>query len=174
MRTLGTISVVTLILGLPFDGRGQDHTNASTPPVIIEISGGFGHLTSMQLRADGTFTWHGWEPGRRIVSIRHGKLDADELRMIVGVAGRVRQTVTGSELAGGDRSYTLVLRGPDGRKQEIGIRHAKQDQRPAEVRQLLNLLWATRNRPEKPSERSGQVSPANQPEPSGLGRSGSP
>jgi hypothetical protein len=149
MTTSKTIFAVALFLGLPLAGHGQDGISGRAPPVIIEIVGGFGHLTSLELKADGTFTWLGWEPGRRVASIRQGTLDASELKSIVGLADRVRRTASGNNVAGGDRSYTLVLRSRDGQRREFKIRCAKDDQRPKELRELLNSLWATRSRQEK-------------------------
>jgi hypothetical protein len=149
---IDVVPAVVVVISSAVGWSGDENSNTIAPPVIIDIVGGPGHLTSMELKADGAFTWHGWEPGRRVVSIREGKLDAEELQAIVRLASRIRETISAQEFVGGKHSCVLVLRASDGRKREIKIRHAKDDQRPAELRRLLDALWATRVHQERMSE----------------------
>lgn len=149
---INVVVIVAVLIGLAGVASGDESSAPGTPPVIIEIVGGFGHLTSLELKGDGTFTWRGWEPGRRVASIRTGRMNAKDLGAIVGVANRVRERIPGHEFSGGEQSYVLVLRGSDGQDREIEIRHAQEDQRPAELKRLLDSLWATRVRREERSE----------------------
>jgi hypothetical protein len=160
---INEVTVVAVLFSSVVAASGDESSNTNAPLVIIEIAGGFGHLTSLELKADGTFKWHGWEPGRRVVSIREGKLDAEELQAIVRLANRVSERISGHEFAGGENSYSLVLRASNGRKHEIKIRHAKDDQRPAELKRLLDSLWATRVRQERRSEPTRPPEPAAGP-----------
>jgi hypothetical protein len=145
------ILIMVLLCAPAVPGNALENANISTAPVIIEMVGGFGHLTSMELKADGTFTWHGWEPGRKVVSLRKGKLDAEAFRATIEQANRVMQKIKGSEFSGGEDSYTLILRSSAGQKREIKIQQSKPDQRPEELKRLLDSLWATRNPPKKNS-----------------------
>ena len=149
---ISVIAAVAVLFGSAVAGSGDESSNSNTPLVVIEIVGGLGHLTSMELKADGTFRWHGWEPGRRVLSIREGKLDEKELGAIVRLANRVRERISGHEFAGGENSYILVLRAPDGQKCEIKIRQAEDDQRPAALKRLVDSVWATRLRQERKSK----------------------
>ncbi len=146
MKLINTIAVVVALMNLAVPGRGEGTAKTNEAPTIVEIVGGYGYLASMELKADGTFTWHGWEPGRKVASRHEGKLNAEELRSVVGLVNRVSEKISGSEFAGGQHSYTLILQTPGGRRREIRIRSAEQDQRPAELKALQDSLWATRSR----------------------------
>ena len=147
MTKIGSVlSLAALLMALTSSAPGQAGTNAGTAAVSVEIVGGFGHLTSMELRADGTFAWHGWEPGRKVAPIHEGRLGPEQMKTVSRLAARVRREVPAREYSGGDHSYTLVLHGERGPKVEIKIVQGKVDARPTALKSMLDALWATRSR----------------------------
>ena len=143
-QTLGSMALLLFLAT-----TGYASTNTLAPTVMIRIKGGHGHLTSMDLKTDGAFHWHGWEPGRRVVSLHDGKLDEKELKEVTKLASQVAAAKGKTSFTGGRKTYTLILSGFTGKDVKIAISHGTEDNRPAKLKALLDVLWATRSRKKK-------------------------
>lgn len=131
---------------LPVSCLGQASTDAPEPTVVIQIKGGYGDLTSMDMQVDGAYMWHGWEPTNQIISIRRSTLSHTERTQVMKLARQVAVDHGPSAFTGGDVAYTLVLSGLTGKNVEITIAPGEEDSRPPNLKALLELLWATRNK----------------------------
>jgi hypothetical protein len=154
MTRSGDAILVVLLAFLPVAELAQRTGGAATLPKIT-IEGGFGHLRSMELKPDGSFTWHGWEPGRRVVSIRKGQLAGEELTRIAELAQQMLRRQWKPEYVGGGNAYLLVLESPDGKRCVVKITHGEADNRPRAVRTMEEMLWATRKGQRNQSKQPG-------------------
>ena len=119
--------------------------------VRLQINGGYGRFTSLWLEKDGTCDWHGYEPGMRWASTRRSKLSEQEIKEIWEIADRLVATPVKDAYASKHADYTLRLVFDDKTAREIRIKHdktTKNDDRPQELKSLLDKLWATRSQEE--------------------------
>lgn len=137
LRKLITMTLVASILVL----GGCEKAESS--PDEIRIEGGFGHLTSMVLKSDGTGLWHGYEPGRRMASQKNLSLNSNEIQRIWSLADCADVRSLSDEYQGGERTYKIVFVFQDGSK-PMAIKPAPEDTRPPELKKLLDALWETR------------------------------
>jgi hypothetical protein len=117
----------------------------------LQIDGGYGRLTSLWLEKDGTCVWHGYEPGMRWGSIRRSKLPEQEIKAIWESADRLVATPVKDAYASKHADYTLILVLDDKTTREIRMKYDKtteKDDRPQELKTLVDKLWATRSRKE--------------------------
>ena len=127
--------------------------------VRLEINGGHGRFTSLWLEKDGTCDWHGYEPGMRWASTRRSKLSEHEIEEIWEIVDRLVATPVKHAYASKHADYTLRLVFDDKTAREIRIKHdktTKNDDRPQELKLLLDKLWATRSQ-EEPSEKREEI-----------------
>jgi hypothetical protein len=115
--------------------------------VQVRLDGGYGYLKNLWLDKNGTFHWLGYEPDRKLASERRGKLSEQEVKEIWESAERLLATPVKDAYAGKHAGCTLVLVFDDKTSREIRMKYDKtteNDDRPQELKTLLDKLWATR------------------------------
>ncbi|MGB2755827.1 MAG: hypothetical protein WBD75_02675 [Phycisphaerae bacterium] len=136
------------IAGMLF-GTVSSCTNARPRPnnglLEIRVDGGYGFLKCLSLKADGGFTWSGWEPPRKAASVREGKLAVDDVQRIWDMAKKVEESAEKGEYQGGAHTCTIELVFPD-KTRIIRVKSAEQDQRPTLLKDFMDTLWKTRDR----------------------------
>jgi hypothetical protein len=136
------------IAGMLF-GTVSSCTSSSPRPkdrlLEIRVDGGYGFLTCLSLKADGGFTWSGWEPPREAASVSEGRLAWDDVQRIWDLAKKVEASVERGEYQGGAHTCTIELVFPEKTK-SIRVKSAEQDQRPTLLKDFMDTLWKTRDR----------------------------